>query len=140
MCSAPSCLTFSQPHKLYVVHQAPLSMGFPRQESWSELPFPSPGDLPNPGIEPGSPALSGSFFTTEPPGKPKGNIAHSHIPLMAVSNGTAFSRGSWQYLGKFYCISYLIKQFQLKEFAHRYTHNNMPKCVQVCSMLSLMRE
>ena len=35
----------------------PLSMGFPRQEYWSGLPFPSPGDLPNPGIEPGSPAL-----------------------------------------------------------------------------------
>ena len=39
------------------VRQAPLSLGFPRQESWSELPFPSPGDLPNPGIEPRSPAL-----------------------------------------------------------------------------------
>ena len=38
-----------------VAHQAPLSMGFSRQEYWSRLPFPSPGDLPNPGIEPGSP-------------------------------------------------------------------------------------
>ena len=38
-------------------HQAPLSMGFSRQEYWSGLPFPSPGHLPNPGIEPGSPAL-----------------------------------------------------------------------------------
>ena len=45
-------------------------MGFPRQEYWSGLPFPSPGDLPNPGIEPLSPALAGRFFTTEPPGKP----------------------------------------------------------------------
>ena len=42
-------------------------MEFPRQEYWSELPFPSPGDLPNPGIEPTSPALAGGFFTTEPP-------------------------------------------------------------------------
>ena len=50
--------------------QAPLSMGFSRQEYWSGLPFPSPGDLPNPGIEPTSPALAGGFFTTEPPGKP----------------------------------------------------------------------
>ena len=50
--------------------QAPLSMGFPRQEYWSGLPLPSPGDLPNPGIEPMSPALAGGFFTTEPPGKP----------------------------------------------------------------------
>ena len=40
-----------------VAHQAPPSMGFSRQENWSGLPFPSPGDLPDPGIEPGSPAL-----------------------------------------------------------------------------------
>ena len=45
-------------------------MGFPRQEYWSGLPFPSPGDLPDPGIEPFSPALAGRFFTAEPPGKP----------------------------------------------------------------------
>ena len=44
--------------------QAPLSMGFSRQEYWSGLPFPSPGDLPNPGIESKSPALAGGFFTT----------------------------------------------------------------------------
>ena len=47
--------------------QAPLSMGFSRQEYWRELPFPPPGDLPNPGIEPVSlvsPALAGGFFTT----------------------------------------------------------------------------
>ena len=57
--------------------QAPLSTGFPRQERWSGLPFPPPGDLPDPGIEPASPAspaLAGGFFTTEPPreahGKP----------------------------------------------------------------------
>ena len=47
-----------------VAHQAPLSMGFPRQEYWSELLFPSPGNLPDPGIEPASPALAGGFFTT----------------------------------------------------------------------------
>ena len=59
-----------QPHG---AHQAPLSMGFPRQEYWSGLPFPTPGDLPDPGIEsasPASPALAGGFFTTEPHGKP----------------------------------------------------------------------
>ena len=44
-------------------------MGFPRQEYWSGLLFPSPGDLPDPGIEPESPALVGGFFTTEPPGE-----------------------------------------------------------------------
>ena len=45
-------------------------MGFSRQEYWSGLPFPSPGDLPDPGIEPGSPALEAGTLTSEPPGKP----------------------------------------------------------------------
>ena len=52
-----------------VAHQAPVSMGFSKQEYWSGLPFPSPGDLPNPEIEPVSPALAGKFFTTAPAGK-----------------------------------------------------------------------
>ena len=46
--------------------QIPLSMEFPRQECWSRLPFPTPGDLPNPGIKPLTPALAGGFFITEP--------------------------------------------------------------------------
>ena len=45
-----------------VAHQVPLSMGFSRQECWSMLPFPSPGDLPDPGMEPGSPALQADFY------------------------------------------------------------------------------
>ena len=45
-------------------------MGFPRQEYWTEWPFPAPQDLPYPGEEPGSPTLAGGFFTTVPPGKP----------------------------------------------------------------------
>ena len=49
--------------------QAPLSVGFPRQEYWSGLPFPSPGELPGSGIEPISPVLTRRFFTAEPPGK-----------------------------------------------------------------------
>ena len=60
--------------QLFVAHQAPLSMGFARQEYWSGLLLSPPGDLPNPGIEampPASPALAGGFFTTMPPGKPK---------------------------------------------------------------------
>ena len=51
-----------------VARQAPLSMGFSRPECWSRLPFPSPGDLPDPGIEPASPAV-GKFYATEPPGQ-----------------------------------------------------------------------
>ena len=56
-----------------VAHQAPLSIGFPRQNYWSESPFFSPRNLPDPGIEPVSPAapaLAGGFLATEPPGKP----------------------------------------------------------------------
>ena len=52
-----------------VAYHAPLSVGFSRQEYWSGLPFPSPGDLPNPGIEPGSPALQADALSSEPPGK-----------------------------------------------------------------------
>ena len=53
-----------------VAHQASLSIGFPRQEYWSELPFPSPGDLLDPGIEPRSPTLQADALTPAPPGKP----------------------------------------------------------------------
>ena len=52
-------------------HQAPLSLGFSRQEHWSGLPCPPPGDLPNPGIEPPSPALLADSLCSEPPGKLK---------------------------------------------------------------------
>ena len=53
-----------------IARQAASSIGFPRQEYWSGLPFPSPGDLPNPEIKPSSPTLAGRFLTAEPPGKP----------------------------------------------------------------------
>ena len=53
-----------------VAHQAPLTLEFSRQEYWSGLPFPSPGDLPNPGIKPGSPSLQADSLSSEPPGKP----------------------------------------------------------------------
>ena len=52
-----------------VAYQAPPSMGSSRQEYWGGLPFPSPGDLPNPGIEPRSPALQADALTSEPPGQ-----------------------------------------------------------------------
>ena len=63
---AKSCLTLCDPMDC----SQPGSMGFPRQEYRRGLPFPSPGDLPDPGIKLVSPALSGRFFTAEPPGKP----------------------------------------------------------------------
>ena len=70
-CCSVVSVSFATPRT--VALQAPLPMGFSRQEYWSGLPFPAPGDLPNPGIEPTtsvSTALAGGFFTTEPPGKP----------------------------------------------------------------------
>ena len=60
------------------------SMGFSRQEYWSGLPFPSPGDLPGPGIQPTSPGLAGRLFPTEPRGKPG--------ILIALGNYTAPSK------------------------------------------------
>ena len=53
-----------------VAYQAPPSMGFPGQEYWSGQPFPSPGGLPGPGIEPGAPELQADALPSEPPGKP----------------------------------------------------------------------
>ena len=65
-----SCVRlFATPWTL--AYQVPLSIGFSRQEYWSGLLFPSAGDLPNPGIEPGSPALKPDALPSEPPGKSK---------------------------------------------------------------------
>ena len=72
--------------------QAPLSMGFSRQEYWSGLPFPSPGDLPDPGIEPASPVLAGGFFATEPPRKtpPQWLITVSKTSPKVMRNASNF--------------------------------------------------
>ena len=75
----------SQGHTSWTVaRQAPPSVGFSSQEPWSGLPCPPPGDLPNPGTEPRSPALAGKFFTTEPPGKPSCDVWLS--PFFALSS------------------------------------------------------
>ena len=65
------CPTLSTAKTL--AHLAPLSMGFPRQQYQSALPFPSPGGLPNPGIEPGSPALQVDSLPSESPRRPMSN-------------------------------------------------------------------
>ena len=67
-----------------VASQAPLFVEFPIQESWSGLPFPFPGDLPDPGIEPGSPALGGGFFTAETPGRPSPGRTLGYVPAQIV--------------------------------------------------------
>ena len=72
VCAQSPCVQlFETPQT--VAHQAPLSMGFSRQEYWSRLPFPPPGDLPDPEFQPtslASPALASGIFTTAPPGNP----------------------------------------------------------------------
>ena len=72
-----------------VACQAPLSMGFSRQEYWSGLPFPSPGDLPDLGIEPGSPALEADALTSEPLGKPS-NLIQQQQKVNIASMDTVF--------------------------------------------------
>ena len=74
------------PHGLYVAHQAALSMGFPRQEHRSGVPFPSPGGPPDPGIEYTSPALTGIFLVTVPPGKPRGGCVYPSDLLDGITN------------------------------------------------------
>ena len=67
-----SCVRLCDPWT--VVSQAPPSIGFSRQEYWTGLPFPSPGDLPDSGIKPGSPELQADSLLSEPPGNPGGVI------------------------------------------------------------------
>ena len=67
-----------------VAYQAPPSMGFSRQEYWSGLPFPSPGDLPDPGIKPGSPALEADALTSETPGKPHQLYSINYIGIQLI--------------------------------------------------------
>ena len=76
---AQSCSTFVTPWT--VAHQAPPPMGFPRKEYWSGLPFPSPGDLPDSGIEPRSPTLQAVSLPSELPRKPQvGKVVwYSHL-------------------------------------------------------------
>ena len=65
-------------------------MGFSRQEYWSGLPFPSPGDFPNPGIEPGSPTLQAEALSSEPPGRPY-HYLWSLLKLMSIESGMPYN-------------------------------------------------
>ena len=79
-----------------VAYQAPLSMGFSRQGYWSGLPFPSPGDLPDPGIKPRSPTLQAEALPSEPPGKP----IYSLTTYLFILNCFCLRKS----LGKAWCI------------------------------------
>ena len=75
--SHQSCPTLCDPMEQRLL-QAPLSVGFPRQEYWNGLSFPPPGDLPKPGTEPKSPAWAGGFFTTSATWEAHGSVGHPY--------------------------------------------------------------
>ena len=84
-------VTQSCPTPCDLMDYSPLSsscLEFSRQEYWSGLPFPFPGDLPHLEIEPMSPALAGRFFTTEPPGKPTAGIDSLRIRIYVIRSGS----------------------------------------------------
>ena len=109
-----SCPTLCNP--LDAAHQAPLSIGSSRQEYWSGLPCPSPGDLPKPGIESVSfmsPALAGGFFTTEPPGKPLfSSVQFSSVAQSCLTLCNPMNRST----------PGLPVHHQLSEFTQTYVH------------------
>ena len=88
-----------------VACQAPLPMEFSKQEYWSGLPFPAPGDLPHPGIKPRSPALQADSLPSEPPGKPQ--IQYSTMLLFFKSLAYKNTHSSWN--------SHWVDDYQLTE-------------------------
>ena len=78
----------------YRARQAPLSMELSRQEYYSGLPFPPPGDLPDPGIEPASPASAGGFFTPVPPVKAQAGH-YIEIPMITENYPDVFNKLTW---------------------------------------------
>ena len=83
MCVLRACSVVSYSETPWAAaHQAPLSMGFSRQEYWYGLPFPSPGNVPDQGIKPVSPALAGRVFIPEPPEKPRHHLIPVFLPRL----------------------------------------------------------
>ena len=112
-----------------VACQDPLSVGFSRQEYWSALPCPSPGDLPHPGIKPTSPVLAGGFFTTEPPGSWVRNSSKQSL-VSFYSWGAQFS--PWSPLTSVCLLAALVapfsplklpNAFQPQTLCSRHTHD-----------------
>ena len=106
---AQSCPALCDPWT--VAHQAPPSMGFSRQECWSGLPFPSPGDLPDPGIKPSSLILQADALTSAPPGKP---FVSLWFPF--------FFNCIYSIISKLICISFGTVIYLVHLHAHRKWH------------------
>ena len=98
--------------------QAPLSMGFSRQDYWSGLPCPPPEDLPDPGIEPTSPALAGGLFTTEPTGNP-----HVHICIYIIHLYTYINKDVYMYMWGYVCIWCV--------YIYIYIHIHVDVCISI---------
>ena len=94
-----------------VAHQAPLSMGFPRQEYWSELPFPLPEDLPNPETEPRSPALQADSLSAELPGRPTCVTNHWEIISQCMCIRSTYTPQTQTIL----CIKYISTKLGKKD-------------------------
>ena len=92
-----------------VAYQAPPSMGFSRQECWSGLSFPSPGDLPHPGIEPGSPTLQADTLPSEPPG-----LAFVLIRYRLRCSNKRF-QNTVAYVGKFFFFFPLCNNLEIRD-------------------------
>ena len=116
-------------------HQAPLFMGLPRQEYWTRLPFPSPGNLPNPGIKPMPLTLAGWFFTTVPPGtsgSPNAFKQHTQIQRLQTQLCTMCLIWSKISSAKIYIISLLFSYFSELLF---YFYWKFPKISELYSFL-----
>ena len=120
-----------------VAHEALVSMGFLMWEYWCGLPFPSPGHLPDPGIEPTSPALAGGFFSTEPPGKPCLLIVNYYI-----SWTLSHLLGCWIHKGRIYCsnLNLAAHQNDLKRFFQITDVWALPSVTVICGYIVLSCE
>ena len=89
-------------------------MGLPRQEYWSGFSFPSLTDLPNPGIEPVSPALAGRFFTTEPSGSPAGSATEQKFFILMISSllNFLFMHCAFGVKPKNFCLDLDLKDYK----------------------------
>ena len=101
-----SVISNSLPPPWTIARQVPLSIGFSRQEYWSGLPCPPPGDLPNPGIKPRSPALQGDSLLSEPPGRPKNTGVGSLSLLQGIFLTQKLNRGLLHCRQILYQLSY----------------------------------
>ena len=105
-------------------HQSPLPMEFSRQEYRGGLPFPSPGDLPDPGIEPGSPALQANSLSSEPSGKPILCMCVSLSVICLTDETIISSQNSWKYC-------------QGLSFPELFENNLPALCLSLCLMCTI---